>query len=115
MHKIKPNQKVTIIQIEIAVPTNASDIGEIEDEVHAILENSVANKDSNILDWTYTGNIREVTASNTIEEGSIFSENVSFNLPNGYPNNILYEDFRSLVGEMIYPIEVSIPEDDIPI
>lgn len=52
MHKVKPRQYVRILHIHIAVPANVKE-GEIADEISALLENSIANLDSNILDWQY--------------------------------------------------------------
>lgn len=71
MHKVKPKQKVRIIQLEIAVPSDV----DCADEISALLsENGIANEDSDILDWRYTGNTWDVRASSDPEENEIFHQ-----------------------------------------
>mgnify|MGYP001382640652 CR=1 FL=1 len=73
MHKVQPNQHVTILTIEVAVPSEA-DISEIFDEMSALLtENGICNPKSNILDWDYKlSTFRHTQASAIPEEGEVF-------------------------------------------
>ncbi len=81
MHNVTPKQDVRILRIEIAVPADAPD-DEIRDEVTALLsERGIANPDSHILDWRYTGEEREVTASSEPEEGGIFLQPARIEFP----------------------------------
>ena len=74
MHKVQSNQAVRILQIEIAVPANAAD-AQARDEISALLsENGIANPESNILDWQYTGLEWEVAATDDPQEGDVFQQ-----------------------------------------
>ena len=75
--KYKPDQRVKILQIEIALPDPAHDCldGELEDEITALLtESGVFNTNSNILDWRYLnyGKERHAVAQPDTEENEIF-------------------------------------------
>ena len=73
MHKTQTNQKVRILQLEIAVPADAED-AEVRDEISALLtEAGIAALDGNILDWRYTDVERVVTAADNPQEGEIFT------------------------------------------
>ena len=75
MHKVQTNQKIRILQLEIAVPADAED-AEVCDEISALLtEAGIAALDGNILDWRYTGAEREIVASDDPQEGEIFTDN----------------------------------------
>ena len=75
MHKVQTNQKIRILQLEIAVPADAED-AEVCDEISALLtEAGIAALDGNILDWRYTGAEREIVASDDPREGEIFTGN----------------------------------------
>jgi len=77
MHKTQANQKVRILQLEIAVPAGIVD-AETRDEISALLtEAGIAFPESNLLDWRYTGIERSAIASDHPEEGEIFSGNAS--------------------------------------
>ena len=74
MHKVQPHQAVRILQIEIAVPANAAD-ARVRDEISALLsESGVANPESNILDWQYTGLEWMALATAAPDEGSVFAQ-----------------------------------------
>ena len=75
--KYKPDQRVKILQIEIALPDPAHDCldGELEDEIAALLtESGVFNPNSFILDWRYLnyGKERHAVAQPDTEENEIF-------------------------------------------
>lgn len=71
MHKIKPNQKVRVVQLEIAVSADA----DYTYEMSALLtELGTGNSDSAILDWRYTGIEWDTKAGKTPSEGSIFHQ-----------------------------------------
>jgi len=75
MHKTQANQKVRILQLEIAVPDDAED-AKVRDEISALLtEAGIAALDSNLLDWRYTSIERLATASENHQEGDIFTGN----------------------------------------
>ncbi|MEW6405105.1 MAG: hypothetical protein AB1649_25190 [Chloroflexota bacterium] len=75
MHKTQANQKVRILQLEIAVPADAVD-AEVRDEISALLAGAgIVALDSNLLDWRYTGVEREIVASDDPQEGEIFTGN----------------------------------------
>ena len=82
MHKIKPDQEVRILQLEIAVPADAID-AEVRDEISALLtEAGIADLDGNLLDWRYAGAEREATAGDDPQEGEIFiADDGSADLP----------------------------------
>ena len=75
MHKTQADQKVCILQLEIAVPADAED-AEVRDEISALLtEAGIAALDGNILDWRYTSAEREIVAGDDPQEGEIFTGN----------------------------------------
>lgn len=75
MHKTHPNQKVRILQLEIAVPDDAED-AKVRDEISALLtEAGIAALDGNLLDWRYTGIERLATTGKDPQEGEIFTGN----------------------------------------
>ncbi|MBU1749192.1 MAG: hypothetical protein KKA73_16020 [Chloroflexi bacterium] len=72
MHNVQPNQKVRIVQLEVAVPGDA-DPGEIADLFSNMLSGAlVLEPDGLILDWAYTGLQRYVTAPADPAEGEVF-------------------------------------------
>jgi len=75
MHKTQANQKVRILQLEIAVPDDAED-AKVRDEISALLtEAGIAALDGNLLDWRYTGIERLATAGKDPQEGEVFTGN----------------------------------------
>jgi len=71
MHKIKPNQEVRILQLEIAVPAEAAD-AEVRDEISALLTEAGIAEPGHILDWQYTGVERQAIASDDPRESEVF-------------------------------------------
>ncbi|MEA3339466.1 MAG: hypothetical protein U9R15_05815 [Chloroflexota bacterium] len=72
MHRVKPHQLVRIIQVELAVPADEPE-GVISDGISAVLSGAVADSDSVVLDWRYTGEWREkVQVGDDPEEGEVF-------------------------------------------
>lgn len=71
MHKIKPDQKVRIVQLEIAVPVDADYTYEMST---LLTELGAGNSDSAILDWRYTGIEWDTQAGKAPSEGSIFHQ-----------------------------------------
>ena len=82
MHKIQTNQKVRILQLEIAIPADAID-AEVRDEISALLTGAgIADLGGNLLDWRYTGAERAATAGDDPQEGEIFiADDGSADLP----------------------------------
>jgi len=75
MYKIQANQKIRILQLEIAVPADAED-AEVRDEISALLTGAgIAALDGNLLDWRYTGIERQAFAGDDPLEGEIFTGN----------------------------------------
>jgi len=75
MHKAQTNQKVRILQLEIAVLADAEDAG-VRDEISALLTGAgIAALDGNLLDWRYTGIERQASAGDDPQEGEIFTGN----------------------------------------
>ena len=75
MHKTQADQKVRILQLEIAVPADVED-AEVRDEISALLsEAGIAALDGNLLDWRYTGIERQASAGEDPQEGEIFTGN----------------------------------------
>ena len=89
MHNVQPNQKVRILQVEIAVPANAED-SEVRDEISALLtEAGLASPESHLLDWRYTGIERSVIASDDPHEEAIFTSNAgNMELPGAIINRV---------------------------
>lgn len=73
MHAVKPNQRVRILTIQIAVADEA-DPDSIADEISGLLsENGICSEESHILDWHYLTEYQPtVTASEDPEEGEVF-------------------------------------------
>ena len=80
MHAVKPNQRVRILTIQIAVAEDA-DPDSVADEISELLsENGICSDDSHILDWRYLTEYQPaVTASDDPEEGEVFGM-LNFNL-----------------------------------
>ena len=73
MHAVKPNQRVRILTIQIAVAEDA-DPDSVADEMSELLSgNGICSEDSHILDWRYLTEYQPaVTASGDPEEGEVF-------------------------------------------
>ena len=73
MHVVKPNQRVRILTLQIAVAEDA-DPDSVADEMSELLSgNGICSDDSHILDWRYlTEHQPAVTASDDPEEGEVF-------------------------------------------
>lgn len=80
MHAVKPNQRVRILTIQIAVAENA-DPDSVADEISELLsENGICSDASHILDWRYLTEYQpSVIASDDPEEGEVFGL-LDFNL-----------------------------------
>jgi len=80
MHAVKPNQRVRILTIQIAVAENA-DPDSVADEISELLsENGICSDASHILDWRYLTEYQpSVIASDEPEEGEVFGL-LDFNL-----------------------------------
>jgi hypothetical protein len=76
MHKIKPNQRVRIITIKIAVPASTA-VCQVADEISTLLsEFGIGNPESCILDWEYKKTIEKskiVKSGKNPQENDIFS------------------------------------------
>ena len=73
MHAVKPNQRVRILTIQIAVAEDA-DPDSVADEISELLsENGICSDASHILDWRYLTEYQpSVIASDDPEEGEVF-------------------------------------------
>ena len=73
MHTVRPNQRVRILTIQIAVADSA-DPNSVADEMSELLsENGICSNASHILDWHYLTEYQPVvTASENPEEGEVF-------------------------------------------
>ncbi len=73
MHAVKPNQRVRILTIQIAVAEDA-DPDSVADEVSELLsENGICSDTSHILDWRYLTEYQpSVIASDDPAEGEVF-------------------------------------------
>ena len=73
MHAVKPNQRVRILTIQIAVAEDA-DPDSVADEMSELLsEHGICSDDSHILDWRYLTEYQPaVTTSDDPEEGEVF-------------------------------------------
>ena len=80
MHAVKPNQRVRILTIQIAVAEDA-DPDSVADEISELLsENCICSDASHILDWRYLTEYQpSVIASDDPEEGEVFGL-LDFNL-----------------------------------
>ncbi|CAG0988735.1 hypothetical protein ANAEL_02168 [Anaerolineales bacterium] len=80
MHAVKPNQRVRILTIQIAVAEDA-DPDSVADEFSELLsENGICSDASHILDWRYLTEYQpSVIASDDPEEGEVFGL-LDFNL-----------------------------------
>ena len=80
MHAVKPNQRVRILTIQIAVAEDA-DPDSVADEISELLsENGICSDVSHILDWRYLTEYQPpVIASDDPEEGEVFGL-LDFNL-----------------------------------
>jgi hypothetical protein len=80
MHAVKPNQRVRILTIQIAVAEDA-DPDSVADEFSELLsENGICSDASHILDWRYLTEYQpSVIASDEPEEGEVFGL-LDFNL-----------------------------------
>jgi hypothetical protein len=80
MHAVKPNQRVRILTIQIAVAEDA-DPDSVADEISELLsENGICSDASHILDWRYLTEYQpSVIASDDPEEGEVFGL-LDFNL-----------------------------------
>ena len=80
MHAVKPNQRVRILTLQIAVAEDA-DPDSVADEMSELLSgNGICSDDSHILDWRYLTEYQPaVTASDDPEEGEVFAL-LDFNL-----------------------------------
>ena len=80
MHVVKPNQRVRILTIQIAVAEDA-DPDSVADEISELLsENGICSDASHILDWRYLTEYQpSVIASDDPEEGEVFGL-LDFNL-----------------------------------
>jgi hypothetical protein len=77
MHNYKPNQKVKVITIQLAIPTDV-DESDVYDEISMILsEGAMIAPDTNILDWRYETDIghsnKMLLLSDEPEEGEAFA------------------------------------------
>lgn len=73
MHALKPNQRVRILTIQIAVADDA-DPDSVADEISELLsENGICSDASHILDWRYLTEYQPVvTVGEDPEEGEVF-------------------------------------------
>ena len=73
MHAVKPNQRVRILTIQIAVAEDA-DPDSVADEMSELLSgNGICSDASHILDWHYLTEYQPaVAASDNPEEGEVF-------------------------------------------
>lgn len=73
MHTVKPNQRVRILTIQIAVAEDA-DPDSVADELSELLsENGICSDASHILDWRYLTEYQPtVTAGDDPQEGDVF-------------------------------------------
>lgn len=73
MHAVKPNQRVRILTIQIAVAED-DDPDSVADEMSELLSgNGICSDYSHILDWRYLTEYQPaVTASDDPEEGEVF-------------------------------------------
>jgi hypothetical protein len=80
MHAVKPNQRVRILTIQIAVAEDAAP-DSVADEISELLsENGICSDASHILDWRYLTEYQpSVIASDDPEEGEVFGL-LDFNL-----------------------------------
>lgn len=80
MHAVKPNQRVRILTIQIAVAED-TDPDSVADEISELLsENGICSDASHILDWRYLTEYQpSVIASDDPEEGEVFGL-LDFNL-----------------------------------
>jgi len=80
MHAVKPNQRVRILTIQIAVAEDA-DPDSVADEMSELLSgNGICSDASHILDWRYLTEYQpSVIASDEPEEGEVFGL-LDFNL-----------------------------------
>jgi hypothetical protein len=80
MHAVKPNQRVRILTIQIAVAEDV-DPDSVADEISELLsENGICSDASHILDWRYLTEYQpSVIASDDPEEGEVFGL-LDFNL-----------------------------------
>jgi hypothetical protein len=80
MHAVRPNQRVRILTIQIAVAEDA-DPDSVADEISELLsENGICSDASHILDWRYLTEYQpSVIASDDPEEGEVFGL-LDFNL-----------------------------------
>lgn len=80
MHAVRPNQRVRILTIQIAIAEDA-DPDSVADEISELLsENGICSDASHILDWRYLTEYQpSVIASDDPEEGEVFGL-LDFNL-----------------------------------
>lgn len=73
MHAVRPEQRVRILTVQIAVADEA-DPDSVADEISELLsENGICSEGSHILDWRYLTEYQPVvTASDDPEEGEVF-------------------------------------------
>ena len=73
MHAIKPNQRLRILTVQIAVADDA-DPDSVADEISELLsENGICSDASHILDWRYLTEYQPVvTAGDDPQEGEVF-------------------------------------------
>lgn len=73
MHAVKPNQRVRILTIQVAVAED-TDPDSVADEMSELLsEHGICSEASHILDWRYLTEYQPaVTASDDPEEGEVF-------------------------------------------
>ena len=85
MHAVKPNQRVRILTLQIAVAEDA-DPDSVADEMSELLSgNGICSDDSHILDWRYLTEYQPaVTANDDPEEGEVFGL-LDFHLTNTTP------------------------------
>jgi hypothetical protein len=86
-HKVQPNQTVTILTVLIAVPSTAPHAAVLDEISDKLGEQGSEDPDSNILDWQYLFNARQVTAPGDVEEGDVFLERTKKYLGHSYFNS----------------------------
>ena len=73
MHAVKPNQRLRILTVQIAVAEDV-DPDSVADEMSELLsENGICSDASHILDWRYLTEYQPtVTAGDDPEDGEVF-------------------------------------------
>jgi hypothetical protein len=92
MHRVKPNQSVRILTIQLAVPAD-QDENEICDSIVELLDGDIECEDGVILDWCYVfGEDRIVQAGGDPDEGDVFYVSPHNDLaPNGDSMNAVIQ------------------------